>query len=82
LRVELADKRQALTDLAEHFGMRISGGKLGIDITGTGRPALPKPDFSKISNERLAQLEAMFLALEAEAAQGAETSVADTASAA
>ena len=68
VRVEIADKRQALTDLAVHFGMRLSGGKIGIGISD-GRPAaLPKPDLSKLSNERLAQLEAMFLQLEAEVA--------------
>jgi hypothetical protein len=50
VRVEIADKRQALTDLAEHFGMRLSGGKIGIGISD-GRPAaLPKPDLSKLSN--------------------------------
>jgi hypothetical protein len=33
--------------------------------------ALPKPDLSKLSNERLAQLEALFLQLEAEVAAAA-----------
>ena len=48
--------------------MRLSGGKIGIGISD-GRPAaLPKPDLSKLSNERLAQLEALFLQLEAEVA--------------
>jgi hypothetical protein len=48
----------------------LSGGKIGIGISD-GRPAaLPNTDFSKLSNERLAQLEAMFLQLEAEVSGG------------
>jgi hypothetical protein len=44
----------------------LSGGKVNIGIGISGAPALPKPDLSKLPNERLAQLEAMFLRLEAE----------------
>jgi hypothetical protein len=64
IRVDMYDKRQALTDMAEHFGMRLTTGKVNIAI-GSGSIA-QRPDLSGLSNDRLAQLEEMFLALEAE----------------
>src|SRR5262249_11582115 len=67
VRVEMHDKRQALTDLAQHFGLRLGGGGVNIGIGLNGAPALAKPDLRGLSNERLAELGSMFLALEAEA---------------
>jgi phage terminase small subunit len=70
VQVEMFDKRQALTDLGQHFGMRL-GGKTQIGIGIASGKALPKPDFSNVSNEQLAKLEEMLLAIEAGQTEGA-----------